>query len=69
MLTVVRLPTQGVEAFLAESVRFANDDLWGSLSCMIILHPDMEKAHPEACRKVRWGIAVVCVWGGGVAVA
>ncbi|PNW74995.1 hypothetical protein CHLRE_12g501050v5 [Chlamydomonas reinhardtii] len=66
VLTVVRLPTQGVEAFLAESVRFANDDLWGSLSCMIILHPDMEKAHPEACRKavddLRFGVVSVNAW-------
>lgn len=52
VLTVVRLPTQGVTQFLEEAVRFANEDLWGTLSCTLVLHPNTEKQYPAESEKV-----------------
>ncbi len=57
MLTVVRLPTQGVPQFLEQAVRFANEDLWGTLSCTLVLHPDTEKHFPAETEKVGLGAA------------
>ncbi|KXZ48121.1 hypothetical protein GPECTOR_30g217 [Gonium pectorale] len=66
VLTVVSLPTSGPEEFLREAVRFANTRLWGSLSATIVLHPGLEKAHPEAAQKavdeLRYGVVSVNAW-------
>lgn len=66
VLTVVRLPTQGVTQFLEEAVRFANEDLWGTLSCTLVLHPNTEKQYPAESEKaicdLRYGVVGVNTW-------
>ncbi|GIL98197.1 hypothetical protein Vretimale_3620 [Volvox reticuliferus] len=56
VLTVVRLPTRGPEEFLEAATRFANEQLWGTLSCVLVLHPELEKAHPKAAQKMGFGL-------------
>ena len=34
--------------FLAKATAFANEDCWGSLSCMMLIHPDTQKKHARA---------------------
>lgn len=53
VFTIVKLKTQGHAAFLKEAVRVSNDVLWGTLSCGIHVHPDVEKAEPKAVQEVR----------------
>ncbi|GLC44124.1 hypothetical protein PLESTB_000926500 [Pleodorina starrii] len=66
VLTVVRLPTHGPVEFLEAATRFANEDLWGTLSAMVVLHPGLEAAHPEAVSKaidgLRYGVVSVNAW-------
>ena len=35
----VELEGADATAFLGNAVRFANEDVWGSLSCMVMIHP------------------------------
>ncbi|KAG2484226.1 hypothetical protein HYH03_016961 [Edaphochlamys debaryana] len=66
VLTVVRLPTSGPEAFLDAATRFANESLWGTLSCMLVVHPDLEKSCGAAVEKaidsLRYGLVSVNCW-------
>jgi len=54
------------EAFLEEAVRAANEDIWGTLSCSLIVHPETEKQHGAAVQAaldaLRYGSVVVNAW-------
>lgn len=36
------------EAFLEAGVQAANNDLWGTLSCTVLVHPETEARHGAA---------------------
>ena len=43
----VALDSSDTHSFLRDSVEFANERLFGNLSCSLFVHPDTEKAHPK----------------------
>ncbi|MCB9758348.1 MAG: aldehyde dehydrogenase [Alphaproteobacteria bacterium] len=55
-------------AFLNQAVQFANDDCWGTLSCMLIIDPRTEKANKAALERaldeLRYGGIAVNGWAG-----
>jgi len=54
------------ERFLATAVPAANRDLWGSLSCTLLVHPATEAAHPVAVQRalddLQYGSVVLNSW-------
>ncbi|WP_181197707.1 aldehyde dehydrogenase family protein [Enhygromyxa salina] len=68
LLNIVDIPTDDPAEFLAKAVPFANDELWGNLSCSLIVHPKTRKAHPEAVEgaiaELRYGTVAVNGWAG-----
>ena len=54
--------------FLTEAVRFCNDDLWGTLSCMVLIDAKTQKANSEgfeqAIAELRYGGIAVNCWAG-----
>ena len=55
-------------AFLEAATRFANEDCWGSLSCMMLIHPDTARQHERALdtalANLRYGGIGVNLWAG-----
>ena len=53
-------------AFMAAAAKIANEKLFGSLSCTVILHPSTEKALPEACDRLvaelKYGCICINAW-------
>ena len=68
ILNIVDIPTGDPEQFLNEVVPFANDELWGNLSCSLIVHPKTRKHHSEAVDKaladLRYGTVALNAWAG-----
>lgn len=64
----VELDATGPVEFLEKAVPFANDKVWGTLSCMVLLHPSVEKEYPAAVDKaiadLRYGGIGINVWAG-----
>jgi len=56
--------------FLQKAVAHANERIWGTLSCMMLVHPDTSKRHGEAVEQaiadLRYGGIGVNVWAGVV---
>lgn len=68
VLTVVKVsaPSDGRPAevrYLEAATRAANDDLWGTLSCVMLVHPETERQHPAAVLRaledLRYGAVTV----------
>lgn len=68
VLAETALDATDPSAFLEAATRFANDDCWGSLSCMMLIHPDTAKLHGRALDAaiagLRYGGIGVNVWAG-----
>ncbi|WP_106087534.1 aldehyde dehydrogenase family protein, partial [Enhygromyxa salina] len=68
ILNVVDVPTDDPAKFLDLAVTFANDELWGNLSCSLIVHPKTRSAEPEAVEQaiatLRYGTVAVNGWAG-----
>lgn len=68
VLALVELDVPDAGAFIDRMVGFANDECWGTLSCMILIDPKTEKAHKERFEKaigeLRYGGIGVNVWAG-----
>lgn len=72
VVTFVKVPTAAAagdslaERFLAAAVLAANRDLWGTLSCTLLVHPATEAAHPVAVQRaldeLQYGSVVVNSW-------
>lgn len=70
VVTFVKVPSHGindgVSDFLASSVAIANQHLWGTLSCTVLIHPDTEKEYPDVVQKalddLEYGCIAVNVW-------
>lgn len=52
VLTVVRIPADSPAQFMEKATAFANQRLWGTLSCTVLLHPDAEAAAPQAAQRM-----------------
>jgi acyl-CoA reductase-like NAD-dependent aldehyde dehydrogenase len=54
--------------FLRQATDFANDQVWGTLSCMVVVHPKTMKAHAaeleQAIADLRYGGVAVNCWAG-----
>jgi len=68
VLAEVDLDVEDPAEFLEAAVAFANEKVWGTLSCMITIHPKTEKAHRETLDKaiadLRYGGIAVNAWSG-----
>tara|TARA_Y100001954_G_scaffold239292_1_gene312746 strand:+ start:9323 stop:11020 length:1698 start_codon:yes stop_codon:yes gene_type:complete len=67
---VAEVEIEGADAtsYLNNAVTFANEDIWGSLSCMMMIHPATQKEHASAFEQaiadLRYGGIGVNVWAG-----
>jgi acyl-CoA reductase-like NAD-dependent aldehyde dehydrogenase len=56
--------------FLERAVPFCNEDVWGTLSCMLLIHPDTQRQHPavfdKAIASLRYGGIAVNGWAGAI---
>ncbi|HJL20555.1 MAG TPA: aldehyde dehydrogenase family protein, partial [Sandaracinaceae bacterium LLY-WYZ-13_1] len=63
-----KLPASDPASFLKAMVDFANDDCWGTLSCMVLVHPETRRKHAaafdQALQKLRYGGIGVNAWAG-----
>ena len=70
ILAVVDIEGSDAPSYLANAIPFANDRCWGSLSCMMLVHPETEKRHgalvDQAIADLRYGGIGVNVWAGVV---
>ncbi len=72
LVSEVNFDTQDVAAYLDEVVKFVNERVWGTLSAMVVVHPDTLKdpkgkaAVEKALRELRYGAVVVNSWAGAV---
>jgi len=68
VLAEVDLEASEPEEFLDEAVKFANDRVWGTLSCMITIDPKTAKKHAAALDRaiadLRYGGIAINAWSG-----
>lgn len=68
VLAQVRLPASEPAAFLDAMVQFGNDVCWGTLSCVILVHPKTAREHAAALDRaiagLRYGGIAVNTWAG-----
>ncbi len=68
VLSEVSLEGDDPEAFLDHAVRFANEKIWGTLSCAVLIKGRTVRAHTAAFRRalahLRYGGIGVNVWPG-----
>lgn len=68
LLSVVEIDEREPEAFLAQAVRFLNDDVWGTLNAMLMVpralegEPSVEAALTRAIDELRYGSVAVNYW-------
>lgn len=55
LLSVVEIDQRDAEAFLAEAVRFLNDEVWGTLNAMLFVPSSLE-GEPAVEAGLRWAI-------------
>jgi aldehyde dehydrogenase (NAD(P)+) len=72
MISEINFDTQDVGQYLDEAVKFVNERVWGTLSTMVVVHPDTLKdpagraAVEKAIRELRYGAVAVNTWAGAV---
>jgi acyl-CoA reductase-like NAD-dependent aldehyde dehydrogenase len=68
VIAEVSLDVTTPSEFLKEAVRFCNDDLWGTLSCMVLIDSKTQKADSDAFEQaiadLRYGGIAVNCWAG-----
>lgn len=56
--------------FFDAALRFANDDCWGTLSCMVLIHPTTQKKYAEKfdhlIAHLRYGGIAINGWAGAI---
>ncbi|MBW4694929.1 MAG: aldehyde dehydrogenase family protein [Lyngbya sp. HA4199-MV5] len=66
VLAEVSLPAANAEAFLPQAIDFVNEQVWGNLSCTLLVDPYTEKqlgtAVEEAIAQLRYGAIGINVW-------
>jgi acyl-CoA reductase-like NAD-dependent aldehyde dehydrogenase len=64
------LSADSEDAYIAEALRFANDDCWGTLSCMVMAHPKTQTQHAarfdELISGLRYGGIAINGWAGSL---
>jgi acyl-CoA reductase-like NAD-dependent aldehyde dehydrogenase len=70
ILAETSLDARGPEDFLEKAVDFANDVCWGTLSCILLVHPATMRDFPEAVdraiARLRYGGVAVNCWAGAL---
>lgn len=68
VLAEVELDAHDAVSFLDAAVPFANDTMWGTLSCILLVHPSTEADHKDridrALAELRYGGIGYNVWAG-----
>lgn len=68
VLAQVRLDTSEPAAFLDAMVEFGNEVCWGTLSCIVLIHPKTQREHAAAFDRaiagLRYGGIAVNAWAG-----
>lgn len=68
VLAQVKLDASEPKAFFDEMVDFANDVCWGTLSCIVLIHPETQKTYAEeldaAIEELRYGGIGINTWAG-----
>jgi len=68
VLAQVELDATGAEDFLEVAVPFANDDCWGTLSCMVLIDERTRRTHAgaldRAIEQLRYGGIGINAWAG-----
>jgi acyl-CoA reductase-like NAD-dependent aldehyde dehydrogenase len=68
VLAQVRLPASEPAAFMEAMVEFGNEICWGTLSCIILVHPKTQREHAaaldQAIARLRYGGIAVNAWAG-----
>ncbi len=70
VLAEVSLEATGAADFLAQAVEFANRAIWGTLSCVLLVHPATQKAQAAALDRaiadLRYGGIGINAWTGAL---
>ncbi len=70
VLAIVTIEAKDAGQYLEVAPRFCNDQIWGTLSCNLIIDPATQKAHKEAydaaIADLRYGAIGVNAWSGVV---
>lgn len=70
VLAEVTLDAVDAPEFLAQAVPFANEIVWGNLSCMLLVDPTTQKQHraalDAAIAELRYGAIGLNVWSGAI---
>ncbi len=70
VLAETSLDAKDAPDFMAKVTAFANEELWGTLSCMVLIHPETQKQHAAAFDKLlselRYGGIAVNGWAGAI---
>ncbi len=70
VLATIEIDSPDAPTFLNRAVQVANREIWGSLSCMLLVHPRTLADHrPEVDRaliELRYGAIGVNVWSGAI---
>jgi hypothetical protein len=68
VLATVEIDAAEPDEYLAKAVPFANDAVEGTLSCVLLVHPETRTVHKAACDRavegLRYGGIGVNVWSG-----
>lgn len=68
LLAEVSLPTTDARTFLDQAVTFANEAIWGSLSCVMLIDPRTQKSLSveldRAIADLRYGGIGINIWSG-----
>lgn len=70
VLSIVTVEATDARQYMQEAARVANDEIWGTLSCMVLIHPDTERAHrapfDHFLESLRYGGIAINCWAGVV---
>lgn len=70
VLAEVSVEAADAGEFMQEAARIANEEIWGTLSCIVLIHPETEKTHKKAfdqlVKDLRYGSVAVNCWAGVV---
>ncbi|KAJ9527649.1 hypothetical protein QJQ45_025928 [Haematococcus lacustris] len=66
VLSVVRVPAASTPDYLAKTTKFCNRQVWGTLSCSVLLHPDTQRDWPQQAEQMlhdlEYGTVMVNTW-------
>jgi acyl-CoA reductase-like NAD-dependent aldehyde dehydrogenase len=68
VIAQVTLDADGPSSFLTRAIDFANEKVWGTLSCVILVDPATQRAHAraleDAIARLRYGGIGINIWTG-----